>query len=241
VMEMAPPGHQVRIDFTVQGMTGTQAYDGRSGWQVMPFMGQTEPQAMAAEDVKDIRENADFAGPLFDYKEKGNKVEYLGKADLSGTTVQKLKLTEKDGAVTIIYLDGDSYLERKEETSRSVRGQQVDLETLYGAYKQVNGLTLPYTLEIKAKGKPDAQTITLDKIEVNPDLPAGRFDMPKVDKKPEAPKPDAAKPEAAPPKRSAGQTKMGETWRSPPFGSRPCLIPATCGLAGGKGLEAGPA
>src|SRR5258706_7176536 len=37
------PG-QVRMDFTVQGMTGTQAYDGATGWSVMPFMGKKEPE-----------------------------------------------------------------------------------------------------------------------------------------------------------------------------------------------------
>src|SRR5216117_2716608 len=36
----------VRIEFTVQGMTGTQAYDGKSGWMVMPFMGKKDPEKM---------------------------------------------------------------------------------------------------------------------------------------------------------------------------------------------------
>jgi hypothetical protein len=203
VMEMAPPGHKVRIDFTVQGMTGSQAFDGTTGWQVMPFMGKTEPEVLSADDLKDVQENADFAGPLFDYKDKGNKVEYLGKGDLEGTAVQKLKLTEKSGDVTTYYIDADSYLDLKEETNRTVRGQSVDIETVYGNYKQVNGLTLAGTLEIKVKGKPGSQLISIDKIEVNPDIASTRFDMPKVEKKADAPKPgakpDAPKPAAPPP------------------------------------------
>jgi hypothetical protein len=193
VMEMMPPEHRVRMDFTVQGMTGTQAYDGAAGWQVMPFMGKTEPEAMSADDLKQIKENADFLGPLFDYKGKGNKVEYLGKADLEGTPVYKLRLTEKDGDVTLIYLDADSYLKLKEETTRTVRGQATDLETTFGDYKKVEGLTLPFTIEVKAKGAPDPQTIVIEKIEVNPTVAASRFEMPKVEKKKEAAK-DAAPP-----------------------------------------------
>src|SRR5260370_136735 len=69
----------VRIDFTVQGMTGTQAYDGTTGWAVMPFMGKKDAEKMSDDQVKDIKDEADFDGPMVDYKAKGNKVEYLGK------------------------------------------------------------------------------------------------------------------------------------------------------------------
>jgi hypothetical protein len=189
VMEMAPPAHKVRLDITVQGLTGTQAYDGAAGWQVMPFMGKTEPEALVAEDLDEIRANADFAGPLFDYRDKGNRVEYLGKGDLEGKPVQKLRLTEKNGDVTAIYLDAASYLELKEETTRTVHGQPVDLETVFGDYKPINGVVLPYSVEIRAKGKPGSQVISLDKIEINPDIPVNRFDMPKQEKKPDAPAP----------------------------------------------------
>jgi hypothetical protein len=194
VMELVPPEHKLRMEFTLQGMTGIQAYDGTNGWQIMPFMGKTDPEALSGDDLKEAKENADLLeGPLFNYKDKGNKVEYLGKGDLEGTPVQKLKLTEKDGDVTTIYLDADSFLELKDETTRSVRGKATDMETTFGNYKQVEGLTLAYTIETKIKGAPAPQLITLDKVEVNPAIAAGRFDMPKVEKKQEAAK-DAAPP-----------------------------------------------
>lgn len=194
VMELAPPEHKMRMEFTLQGMTGIQAYDGTGGWQVMPFLGKTDPEPMTGDDLKEAKENADLLeGPLYNYKEKGNKVEYLGKGDLEGTPVQKLKLTQKDGDVTTIYLDADTYLELKNETTRMIRGQATDIETTLGNYKQVEGLTMPFTIETKMKGAPGAQTITVDKFEVNTAIPASRFEAPKVEKKKEAPK-DAAPP-----------------------------------------------
>jgi hypothetical protein len=194
VMELVPPEHKLRMEFTLQGMTGVQAYDGTNGWQVMPFLGKTDPEAMSGDDLKEAKENADLLeGPLFNYKDKGNQVEYLGKGDLEGTPVQKLKLTEKDGDVTTVYLDADSFLELKDETTRTIRGQATDIETTFGNYKQVEGLTLAYTVETKAKGAPAPQVITIDKIEVNPAIAAARFDKPKVEKKQEAAK-DAAPP-----------------------------------------------
>jgi len=191
-MELIPPSHKVRMDFTVQGMTGIQAYDGVTGWQIMPFLGKTDPEPMTADDLKEAKENADLLeGPLYDYKAKGNKVELLGKGDLEGTPVLKLKLTKKDGDVETIYLDADSYLELKNESTRTIRGQATDLEATFGNYKQVEGLTMAYTIEQKMKGAPASQVITIDKVEVNADIPASRFDMPKVEKKKETPK-DAA-------------------------------------------------
>src|SRR5437868_4276754 len=63
----------VRIEFSVQGMTGMQAYDGKTGWAVMPFMGKKDPEKMASDDLDQIKEEADFDGPMVDYKAKGNK------------------------------------------------------------------------------------------------------------------------------------------------------------------------
>jgi outer membrane lipoprotein-sorting protein len=195
VMELVPPGHKVRMEFTIQGQTGIQAYDGTNGWQLMTFLGKNDPEPMSDDDLKEIKENADLLeGPLFDYKAKGNQVEYLGKGDLEGTPVHRLKLTQKNGDVTTIYLDADSYLELKDETTRSIRGQATDVESTYGNYKKVDGITVAYSIESRIKGAPGPQTITVDKVEVNPDIPASRFDKPKVEKKP------AAAKTAAPPR-----------------------------------------
>src|SRR5258708_22920397 len=65
----------VRIDFTVQAMTGSQAFDGKTGWAVMPFLGKKEPEKISHDQVKDIRQDADFDGPRGDYKTKGHKSE----------------------------------------------------------------------------------------------------------------------------------------------------------------------
>ena len=53
-----------RMDFTLQGMTGTQAYDGETGWFVMPFMGKTDPEKMTAEQAELMSDQADMDGPV---------------------------------------------------------------------------------------------------------------------------------------------------------------------------------
>src|SRR5437868_973386 len=76
VSQEAKAPEYVREMFTVQGMTQIQAYDGKIGWQISPFQGRRDPEMMGEDDVRDLAEDADFYGPLVDYKEKGNSVEY---------------------------------------------------------------------------------------------------------------------------------------------------------------------
>src|SRR5215470_12096180 len=41
VLEQKRPNH-MRIEFTIQGMTAVMAYDGKSGWMIMPFGGKKD-------------------------------------------------------------------------------------------------------------------------------------------------------------------------------------------------------
>src|SRR5512143_2868401 len=42
-IERKRPGMR-RMEFTLQGMTGIQAFDGTRTWSVMPFMGKKDPE-----------------------------------------------------------------------------------------------------------------------------------------------------------------------------------------------------
>jgi outer membrane lipoprotein-sorting protein len=179
---------QMRMDFTVQGMTGTQAYDGSTGWLVMPFMGKKDPEKMSEDMLKDMRDEADFDGPLMDYKTKGNKVEYLGKEDVQGSPAYKLKVTTKAGTESTQYFDAETYLTIKSESKRKIQGQEVEAETIIGDYKEVDGMLLPHSMESKAKGAPGGQSITIEKYELNATIDPASFKMPEAKKEPEVKK-----------------------------------------------------
>jgi outer membrane lipoprotein-sorting protein len=184
VMELARP-NKMRMEFTLQGMTGIQAYDGKGGWSVMPFMGKTEPEKMSDDEIKQAEDQADMDGMLVDYKEKGHQVEYVGKEDVEGTPAYKLKVTKKNGDLVNVYIDADSYMEIKQAGKVKVRGQEIEGQSTFGDFKTVDGLIFPFSIEQKAQGAPGGMTISISKIEVNPTLEASRFAMP------------AAKPAAA--------------------------------------------
>jgi len=178
-----------RLEFTVQGLTAIQAYDGKNAWQIMPFMGKKDPELMSADDKKDMEENADIDGPLVDYKSKGNKIELLGKEKVEGTDAYKLKITLKNGDVITDYLDADSFLEIKQEMKRTVRGSEQEIEASLGDYKEVNGVMFPFAMENGIKGSQEKQKITVSKIELNVPVDDAIFKMPAAPAaKPEEPK-----------------------------------------------------
>lgn len=197
IMELSRP-NKLRMEFTIQGMTGVQAYDGKAGWSVMPFMGKTDPEAMSADEIKQTEDQADIDGPLVDYKEKGHQVELIGKEDVEGTPAYKLKVTKKNGDIVNLFVDADQYMLIKESGKVTIRGQEIESETTFGDFKPVDGVIYPFSIESKAKGAPAGMAITVSKIEVNPTLDASRFAMPAAAPKPAA-KPDADKKETPAP------------------------------------------
>lgn len=180
-----------RLDFTVQGLTATQAYDGKSGWAIMPFTGKKDPEPMTADDTKQMEEEADMDGPLVDYKAKGNQVELVGKEKVEGTDAYKLKVTLKNGDVQYVYLDADSGLEIKEESKRMIRGTEQETETSLSDYREVGGVMYPFATESGIKGSPERQKLAIEKIELNVPVDDATFKMPAA-----APAAPAAKPEA---------------------------------------------
>ena len=182
-----------RMEFSLQGMTAVQAYDGKDAWQIMPFMGKKDPELMSADEAKETEEMADVDGPLVDYKSKGHQVELLGKEKIEGTDAYKLKLTLKNGDVQTIYIDADSFLQIKEMDKRTIRGTETETETSIGDYKEVNGILFPFAVENAVKGTDQKQKITISKIELNVPVDDSIFKMPAAAPKTDAPKTDAPK------------------------------------------------
>jgi hypothetical protein len=192
VLEQMRP-NRMRVDLTVQGMTGILAYDGANGWQLMPFQGKTDPEPMPDEMIKEFADDSDIDGPLLDWKEKGHKIELVGKEQVEGTDAYRVKLTKKGGDILDIWFDAETYLDIKGVSRRMVRGTVQEVESVTSDYKEVAGMMMPHSFQFGEKGQPKL-TMTIDKIEVNPAVEEARFKMPAVAKKPEGNAP-AAKPE----------------------------------------------
>jgi outer membrane lipoprotein-sorting protein len=170
---------KVRIEFSFQGMTGVQAYDGETAWMIMPFMGSPDPQTMPPEMATQVTEEADIDGPLIGWKEDGHQVELVGKEDVDGTEAFKVKVTRKSGGVSYIFIGAEDYLPIKFAATRNMQGQDMMVETSLSDYRKVGDLLFAHSVSAQAEGAPmGGQTITIDKIEVNPALQDALFMMP---------------------------------------------------------------
>jgi hypothetical protein len=171
--------NMLRQTFTVQGMTEIDAYDGATGWKISPFEGRKDPELIGEDDLRELMEDADFYGPLVDYQQKGNKVEYLGHDTVDGDDALKLKITLKNGDLAYYYLDPETFLEIRTEFVRYIRGSVQEDFRESGSYKQIDGVYFPFAYESGSKQNPNNTTkLTIDKIEVNIPLEKSHFQMP---------------------------------------------------------------
>lgn len=168
----------VRETFSLQGMSQIQAYDGSAGWQIQPFGGKKTPELMGEDDLRDLLLDADFDGPLVDYKEKGSTVEYLGHDQVDGDDALRLKITLKNGDIIYDYLDPDTFMEIRREIQQFIRGSQRDRVVGLGSYKPVNGVMYPFSISQGPKNHPDEQTVTVRKLEANVTIDPADFNLP---------------------------------------------------------------
>ena len=178
IIEENKRSNKVRQEFSLQGMTQINAYDGKQGWKIEPWQGKKDVEQLGEEEMKQIVEDSDFDGPLVNYQQKKNKVEFVGMEPVEGTDAFKLKVTLANGDVRYYYMDTDYYVPIKIDTKRMIRGAEREYETSLGDYKEVAGWYLPHSVEVNAKGSQNKQTVTYEKIEANVPIDDSRFHIP---------------------------------------------------------------
>jgi hypothetical protein len=169
---------KIRTEFTVQGVTGVYAFDGERGWKVSPFEGSSAPVLMEDEEAAQAADQADIEGPLVDWRAKGHRVALLGKETLDGRDVHKLEVTLRSGRVLYQYLDAETFLRVRAQSTRLLRGHEVDIETTFDDYREVQGVLFPHSIETGAVGRPRRLEIQVEEIELNPPLDGSYFQMP---------------------------------------------------------------
>ncbi|MEO6540466.1 MAG: hypothetical protein ABIN74_05730 [Ferruginibacter sp.] len=135
-----------RQDISVNGMHGFDMLTDKEGWVYMPFMGQQKPDAKTAAEVKLNQADLDITGPLVDYAAKGHKAELIGKEPVDGKDCYQIKLTLASGKIVNFFLDPATYLITRVTDKRMVNGQEMDMQTDLGDYKDVEGVKMAYSI-----------------------------------------------------------------------------------------------
>lgn len=178
--------NMVRVELSVQGFTLVQAFDGKTGWVVNPLLGAIDPRAANKNEAKQLAYQAEmFDGELLDYKEKGHKVQLLGresveiltKESIEGFTAYKIKITKKTGEIITTYIDASTLLPFKHVTRVPTSNGDAELSTFLRSYRPVNGVLIPHAIEQKMGGKPYIQMI-FEKVQVNSSVSDSLFVLP---------------------------------------------------------------
>jgi outer membrane lipoprotein-sorting protein len=178
---------KMHMQLTVQNLTMVRVFDGKEGWANNPFAGKINPDAMTDEDLRNISEEADFDGPLIDYKRKSNQVELAGKDKVDDKDVWRVKLTTKNGDVRYYLFDATSFLLLKWEGKRRAEGREIPVESYFRDYRDVSGLKFAFEINSGNSASDLTQKIEIDNIELNPVLPDSEFLKPAAPPEPNAP------------------------------------------------------
>jgi hypothetical protein len=169
---------KMHMELTVQNQTMIRIFDGKEGWANNPFTGKTSLDAMSEEDLKNIAEEADFDGPLVDYRKKGNAVELVGKDKVGDKDVWRVKLTTKNGDVRYYLFDATTCLVLKWEGKRRADGKEIPIESYFSDYRDVGGMKFAFRIDSGGSSTDLTQKLIIDKIELNPQLPESQFAKP---------------------------------------------------------------
>jgi outer membrane lipoprotein-sorting protein len=176
-----------RSDFDMQGTKFVQSFDGQNGWTIMPQSGSLEPQDMSPETTKTFTDENDesyasWDNPFFTWERLGNKLELVGKEILSGVSVYNIKITSKDNKVDNYFLDADKFLVLRTKEKEMKQGMMVETETVYGDFKEVDGVLCALNIEIIENGQTSV-VIKIDKYDFNTPFDNAFFKKPVTDVK----------------------------------------------------------
>jgi hypothetical protein len=135
--------------------------------------------ALAAE-ARDL--DADFDGLLVDWQQKGHAVTLDGIEQLPSGRTYKLRVKTKGGAERTIYLDADTYLERRHAGVLNLPdGRRFDVVIDFGNYRDVGGVQFPHDITEERTGKEPVQSLVTytEHIEINVPIDDALFAPPK--------------------------------------------------------------
>jgi outer membrane lipoprotein-sorting protein len=166
---------------TITSMNGSdiiQCITDTGSWMLNPFMGQTSPQEIPADQSKLMKASLDIGGPLVDYKDKGYSAELAGREDVAGQSNYKVHLFNNAGTDMVYYINPQTYLISKTVATLKVTGKpDVTNTAAFSNYRKTDiGYTMAYTVATSNMGYD--VTITYTAVEFNKDVDPKTFDMP---------------------------------------------------------------
>ena len=156
-------GKGMRMDMTIMGTSNYMILTPKEGWTYFPVQQQQKPEPLTADQVKQSQDQLDVQGELIDYETKGSKIAFVGKDDMEGTEVLKVRLTDKEGKEKTLFFDAANYYLLREVEKMKADGKEIEATVSFSNFQKLpEGIVVPLTVD-SVMGP-----VSMKSIEVNP-------------------------------------------------------------------------
>lgn len=168
-----------RIEITSGDRTIFQAWDGKRE----PWLADSKTRQVAVmrgERALDLKAEAEFDDPMLAGADRNVTLDYSGVVEEDGRKLIKVFVTQNFTENSYVYLDPATYLIVRRDLMRRRAKREVIVRTDYHDFRPVSGVLLPHRMVVSQEGTKLHETI-IEKIEPNPFVPRGIFDLPSVE------------------------------------------------------------
>jgi hypothetical protein len=166
-----------KMEMEIMGSTIVTCITENGGWSINPMMGSGAAEDLPEAQYNEAKNQIFVGAPFTVYAEKGYKAEMLGNEAVGTANATKVKLTAPDSTSAVYYFDTETGLLIESVTQGDMQGEQVENTTTYSDYKEVDGYTLPYKINISMGGMFE-MTNEVTKVEVNKPVDPAIFAKP---------------------------------------------------------------
>lgn len=160
-------GKGMKQEIDVQGSLMVTCLTDKGGWSINPMAGGTSPEDMPQSQYNSGKEQIVVGGPFVNFAEKGYKVELMGTEAVGDVNSYKIKMTSPDSISAVYFFDPNTFYLIKSMQETEMQGQVIDNVSTYSDYKQADGYTMPYKMEMVMAGGQFTMTLTVTKVELN--------------------------------------------------------------------------
>jgi hypothetical protein len=151
------------LEIDIQGNKMIQAFNGREGWAIEPWMGP-DPRRIDGVELKGLEQMARIDSDLVGWQAKGFNLKMNGRDRSGGKEYFVLELAKSQEEIYSFYIDAGSFLLHRIVTTSGPEGNMGVGETILGDYRAINGIYVPFRIEMKFGGQ-ILMTNIIDRVE----------------------------------------------------------------------------
>jgi hypothetical protein len=160
-------GKGMRTDIEIAGFKIISCYTDKEGWSINTMIGNSSAEIMPPAQYNLGKDQIIIGGPFINYAEKGYKVELLGIDTVANVNSYKIKFTSPDSILSDYFFDTKTFYLVQAVSQSVVQGQIVESITNYSDFRQTDGYTIPYKMELDLARGQYVNEMTVTKVELN--------------------------------------------------------------------------